>query len=309
MTSPYQIPEPQAVPEAVPAGAGGYSIFNLGEIGNMELVTEYRDDPPSATRSNTPWSRLPDGGEYNRSVPPASQNFPGGYDQNFPIPSTAPGDPFAREPATSSDVSVTINAQLANLRAMSVNDPEAYAAYLWRLWAAGFLGSGPWETINTGAWSKEAGDAFVNAAVTVADLQANGVEVSFDDYLDKAIAGRDKDGDGQPDDGSTTPPTINAFTDPETLRLTVQSAAQAALGRDLSESEANAFLSVFRDLEAKANATANAAQTDTTGGTYDTSRPDASGQAAAFVESGSPTEADSYQMAGYGDALRSLLYR
>ncbi len=337
----------------VPVGYGGFSGYDLGEIGGWSYVTSYGATTSSATRQNTPYSQLPDGGSYgtsgsyrppgspadtnNRGNTPYGQLPDGGYvpGGGF-VPGEGyvyPADPFDRgqlpgtpgefgttsgtDPFNSggdsgtNDQSATVESQLNNLRAMSVNDPEAYTAYLYRLWAAGFMGSMPWEEVQTGAWTRQAGDAFVEAAIAVVDLQASGVEVSFDDYLDKLITGRDKDGDGKPDDPAAAAAapvtTVNQFTDPEALRVQVQSAAQTALGRDLTAAETDAFLASFRSQEEKYNADRNAAAADTEGGTFNLTTPDAGAAAANYAIEGNEAEGEGYQLGGYFTQLKQMM--
>lgn len=79
------------------------------------------------------------------------------------------------------------------------------------------------------------------------------------------------------------------------------------LGRNLGDEEITHFVSEFRAAEQAFARRQYAAQTDTTGGTYELTRPSLGGQAQEFVEGGHPAEAGGNRMADYVAAIEQLV--
>jgi hypothetical protein len=114
--------------------------------------------------------------------------------------------------------------------------------------------------------------------------------MSWADYLDTAAA------NGKLTGGPQRAPL--QLTDPATLQHTLQSAAQNALGRNLSKAELNHFVHAFHGQEQDAYDTSGKGQTYT--------NPDVAGEAMSFVDSGHTAEEHQFQEAGYVDVINKM---
>jgi hypothetical protein len=100
--------------------------------------------------------------------------------------------------------------------------------------------------------------------------------------------------------GPTRAPLTINYSDPAALRGTLQQAAQAALGRDLSKGELEKFVHAFHGKEA-------AAQKANYNNAGSATQPDAGGEAKDFVDQGFTMEEGQRRGATFVDSLNQML--
>lgn len=215
--------------------------------------------------------------------------------------------PGTMGPAQSRSV-MTIEAGVQNLAAMASNNKPAYQQMLDRLLHAGYLSRADYAAAG-GQWSAAVGTAFSLAArdVAVVNTTQQGVNTTLIGFLDSKQGVLDAaEAAGGAGGNAPYQPITRAYTDPEAIKASAKSQAEAALGRKLSDAEENELLHHFRGLEnAMYDAIDAAGTAGNGGGTY--TRPDATGQIDSFLDSGAlEQEQANWSAAGYGEALLSL---
>jgi hypothetical protein len=194
---------------------------------------------------------------------------------------------------------VTIQEGLQRLANLAASDPAAYAAMVDRLHRARYLTDDQYAKAG-GGYSNIVGAAFAAAATDTAVINGTpaGVHTTLDQLLDQKAAAGDKQ------DADTYKPVQRTYTDPDAIKAQAKSAAEAALGRQLTDEEAARLTGHFRSLEnaeydqidAAGRNKQNASVTD----------PNVTGQIDAFLDSNSEQEQANYRAAGYGQALMKL---
>ena len=199
----------------------------------------------------------------------------------------------------------TPEAILDNYAALSYNSPDAYSALQAQLAQAGFMSS---PTKIAGGWTAQT-EAALKSAITqysqVSGKDTAGVPVSFTQFLADQAA---KNGpaleqelakDQATAEAAATPPSAPQ-ADPAELQQTAQSAAQEALGRNLTQAELNDFVSSFHSKQMSAFAAAQAGGT-----TYET--PNEGADAARFVIQNNQHEYGQHEIQGYADAFLRMM--
>jgi hypothetical protein len=186
---------------------------------------------------------------------------------------------------------------------MSQDPAQKQQFYEWqqKLYAAGFYGSAKPTDVAWGTWDLATGAALKSAFSAAVQVAASGAPVTFDEYLT---------GLGQAktaaQSGIGTGPLVVQHEDPKAVAGMLQQAAQASLGRDLSDAEVEHFISEYKAAE-DAYYKGRKVATDATGGRVDVTQPNLQAQAESFVQGGHGTEAAGNNMADYVKALESML--
>jgi hypothetical protein len=179
-------------------------------------------------------------------------------------------------------------------------DPKGYLDLQRRLFAAGFYGSKDPASIPWGQDVAGTIDAWRKVLELSLQSAETGNPLTPEEVLRRGAAAGKAGG---------APPKslIIDYTDPEQVAGVVQRAAQASLGRNLSDEEIQHFVSEFRVAETDYAKARYKGETDTTGGTFEVSRPDLGDRANDFVEQGHETEIGGNRMADYVSALERML--
>lgn len=205
----------------------------------------------------------------------------------------------------------TAQSWASNFAALSATNPNSFAQTQQELFNAGFYGSTPPSRPGVyGSADKAAFASALQAYLAVIGSAANSDQsaakpLTFADFIDGAaqsgsayLAQQKAAGIGGSSGGGSAPAPLN-LTDPEQLKATLQSAAQAALHRNLDDSELSTFVSSFHGKEQAAYNSANG------GATY--TPPDIAGQAAGEITAQHKPEQQQALQASYLDTINSLL--
>lgn len=155
-------------------------------------------------------------------------------------------------------VQYTVAGGVEWLRGQAVNNTEGYNSIVASLYQAGYLSEAD---VRFGRFTGKVAQAFAEAAWDTANANMGrdpGEVITIFDHLDGIIAGFEEsgfgpNGPGGGGDGPQAPTRVDQWSDPETLRETIRQSAQAALGRNLTDQEEQAFLSNFHGKEASWN--------------------------------------------------------
>jgi hypothetical protein len=194
-------------------------------------------------------------------------------------------------------INMTAEQVMKQFAAMSQNDPMGFAAIQKELQAAGHYQGA--KTIY-GGWNGQTEAAIADALTQYVKVsEAAGVAENFRTFLDhQAQANTGINGNGQDPQAG---PTVN-LDDPEKLRQDAMTAAQAALGKGLSEDELNKFVAQFQGAQSSFQ---TAAQTPSVHGNTQI-QPDEPAQAMAFAQHADPQGYANHQATGYMSALMNL---
>lgn len=200
------------------------------------------------------------------------------------------------------DVNMSAEQLMKQLSAMSQNDPMGFASVQRLLQAGNWYGSD--KTIY-GGWNKQTEDAFANAMVQYLKVaRGAGVPITFRQFLINTANVNENLNGNTPGSGSGGAggnlPSRPTLTDPDTLKMYAQKAAQAALGRDLNGDELDKFINEFHNQQTAAYENALHGNGDV----VDKNDPRAS--AIQFVTQGHQQEFDQHQVQGYADAFLNM---
>jgi hypothetical protein len=187
------------------------------------------------------------------------------------------------------------------------NDSQAYQAFVnlqKSLYYSGAYGQTSFDKIHAGQWTSQTVNALSEALNEYHQASQSGAPISFEEWLSANAKGAQKAGGGFYSDttGSGASAPVLNLADPQTLRMTAQQAAQAALGRNLSSDELSRFVDSFHAQQQAAFGAANAQ-----GATSYTDAGSPTAAAEAFVAQGHGQEAGQHQVIGYADALLNHL--
>jgi hypothetical protein len=196
---------------------------------------------------------------------------------------------------------------LANL---SSQNPQAYTQLVNELKHAGYTGQNGMADMIGGAYSEQVGLAFVKAAKDLSVMQqSTGSSMGLDDFLAaKTQAVKDAA-------GAAYQPVARDYADNGTLQAAAKSAAEEAIGRNLTAQELATFEASFRNqqtgyfnqYDAAKKAQAEAAATGQSAPGPNGVQPDSSGQASALVQGpGFQQDRANYQVQQYTQALAQL---
>lgn len=260
-------------------------------------LPSYNDLPvPGQTTSTS--STLPDGTTdwwnlgalYDKPVLMGTQSKVTEYDhgphgQLVPLHDTAP---------------VTKKTQdlMKQIMQMAGSGSPDYQSIQGLLYDAGFYGDAARKSVHWGMWNSQTADAVKAALNSYEQLsQGAGVPLTWSDFLkQQAASGRSNQAQGGVGGGTTGTPSQVQLTDPATLTGYAQQAAQAALGRNLSPDQVQAFVSSFQSQQQSAQSSTAASVT----------APDASAQAMQFVQHGNESEFGQHNVQAYSNALLNL---
>jgi hypothetical protein len=199
------------------------------------------------------------------------------------------------------DINATPEQIMKQFAAMSQNDPQGFQAIQKQLADAGFYGS----TSNVyGGWNKQTEGALRDAMIQYLKVsQGAGAAVSFTQFLanssgENLANGVNPAGGGSASSTAKVPhPTL---TDPDQLTFYAQKAAQAALGRNLSQAELTQFIDQFHQQQIDSFNQSYSG----TGNPID--KTDARSSASAFVSQDFKPEMQKHQVQGYADAFLNM---
>jgi hypothetical protein len=201
----------------------------------------------------------------------------------------------------------TAEQAMQSLAQLYSTDKAGYIALQQQLYRAGFYGSASPQSIGLGAYTDQTVNAYREAVLKAAQLNAAGQPMTIDEIL------------GQQDAAAVArlnapkrvePGFISQYSDPETVAAIAQRAAQEALGRNLSTSEVTSYVKEFHAAEQRWNADRKAAGATAAKGTDVTApiQPSAQATAETFAERGSRgTEATGNRLADYVNVLRGMV--
>lgn len=205
------------------------------------------------------------------------------------------------KPVTSSSPVVrSANSFMQTWANSSVSNPQFFAQYQEQLYASGFYGSskprfGVYTTDDAAAMKR----ALQSYAGIVNPNDPN--PVTFADYLDHAMSQVNANGGfGGGMGGSARAPLTISYTDPAELHEAALSAAQQAIGRDLSSSELDRFTKAFHGKEASAQRAAY-------NGASSVTNPEVTGESKSFVDANNSKEEGERMQATYLDSINQLL--
>lgn len=152
-----------------------------------------------------------------------------------------------------------------------------------------------------GVYGSEDRTAMANAMNDYLGLvnQNSGVHMTFQQYLQMRSSAIKSQGGFGGGGGGRLPLTIS-YTDPAALKDALNTGAQSALGRNLTDSEMGNFISGFHSKEAAAQRRAYA-------GGGSATMPNATGQATQFIDQNFAKEEAQRESSTYLDALASVL--
>lgn len=184
----------------------------------------------------------------------------------------------------------------------NASDRQQFANMQQQLLAIGAYGtSGAVSSYRPGVWTDLDAKALLKAFQSyqqVAGKDGAGQPLTFSEYIDQASSQSAANGQGGGAGGAGGGlPSRPTLTDPDTLRLYAQKAAQAALGRNLTPDQVDAFVNQFHSEQQASFNDALKGQ----GAVTDKSDPRAA--AIQYVASNNPQEAGAHQVIGYTDAL------
>ena len=162
------------------------------------------------------------------------------------------------------------------------------------------------KNVNLGQWTGQADSAALLRAIIgfqhAAGYDGAGLPLTFEGWLDAATKQQYANQQGGVAGGGSGSglPSTPALTDPDTLKLAAQKAAQAALGRNLSAGELSNFVDQFHAEQTSAFQSALKGQ----GANVDKS--DARASAINFVTSSNSQEFGQHQAQGYTDAFLNM---
>lgn len=192
--------------------------------------------------------------------------------------------------------------------AMSQSNPDGFLALQKQLAQAGFYGTAAHVQ---GGWNSQTESALAGAMTSYLQVaKGAGTPLDFSTFLGNQVKANYATGGGAADGSSggaagTTPqgPSIQ-LTDPNSLKSTLQQWAQQALGRNVSDDEANSFVSQFQSAEGGAQATVQGGQVSNAGSL--TTTPDATSDAEAFIKSNNATDIAKSNTQGYANTFVNM---
>lgn len=209
---------------------------------------------------------------------------------------------------------MTMAGALSWLRNLSVNNRDEYNYIARLLVESGYLGEGE---VRYGAYTNDVAAAFLQSVIDVYFINQDegaGAMTTWFNHVDNLIADAEASGTGADGGGGggreALPPTrVDQFTDPEIAREAIKQAATNALGRNLTDEEAAAFLDEFRGLESQFNDERHAAELAQFQG-QDTTAPNAPNVALSaqdFIDEEHGQEADAQAFGSYMGVLRRMV--
>lgn len=208
---------------------------------------------------------------------------------------------------------MTIETGVQWLANLSTTHPDLYRAMVGRLHDAKYLTDAQLAAAQ-GGWSSDVGGAFALAArdTAVVNSTTGGQNTDLTSFLQqKAAAAKASDATKAK---AAYQPVARNFTDPTEVAGQAKSAAQAAIGRNLTPEEEARLTAHFHSLEAAnydtmdAVGRANAANPTGAQQGYSITNPSVGGQVDSFVSSGPlAQEAAAYHVGQIGLGIKNLL--
>jgi hypothetical protein len=195
---------------------------------------------------------------------------------------------------------MTIQSGLQWLANLATTDHEAYGAMVDRLHKAGYLSDQAYAAAGSGTYSSIVGGAFADAARDTAVINStpNGFHTRLDDVLDQRIAGV------AAAKAAAYKPVARNYTDPEAVKASARSAAESALGRQLTPEEESRLTAHFHSLESTAYDQVDAAGRQDQNASV--TNPSVPGQVNSFINDNNAQEQANFATSGYGRALMNL---
>lgn len=199
-----------------------------------------------------------------------------------------PGYENQRQSATM----MTMAGAISYLRGLAVNDPQQYDEIVHQLVAAGYLLP---NEARYGSYTTIVGSKFLQSAADVWSINSDkgaGAVTTWGDHINALIQGRiaagQIDENGMPlSQGSGSQPTrVDHFSDPETVKASINDAAMSVLGRHLTDAEVAQFAGAFHGQESAFNDKSFAAQQAEAAGKTATvpDQPNLSASAQNFID-------------------------
>lgn len=185
------------------------------------------------------------------------------------------------------------------------SDPKAYLALQQALFAGGFYGSTPVGSIPWGTDPQGATyDAWKKVLVAAQQAQDSGINVTPDQILQQGIKEHTAAKAAEPVPKN---PLAIQLTDPSQIASSAQSAAQAVLGRNLSDEEVMHFISEYHAAETTYSKQAYETNNDQTGGTHVLTQPSLSGTIDTELHQKHGTEIAGNNLSDYVRALEQMV--
>lgn len=200
--------------------------------------------------------------------------------------------PESNEPSIEKNVNVSAEQLMKQFAAMAYNDPGSFAQFQQA------LADGPWasDLKVTGVFDQNTEQALAGAMVQyLKTSRSAGVPVSFKDYLLQSAASNKANNPTQAKPGPV-------LTDPASLKMAAQQAAEAALGHTLSEAQLNAFVDKFHTGEMSAYTSSAESNGQPTVG-----QTDPQTAAIQYVQQADPSGFDQHKVTGFANALLNSL--
>ena len=175
----------------------------------------------------------------------------------------------------------------------SQQNPSSYAQTQNALYLAGFYGS---SKPKYGVYGTKDKSAMADALKRYGEVAVQNPGMTLSQFL--SSNGQALAANGGP--GPTRAPLTISYTDPETLKATLNSAAENALGRGLTKHELDAFVGAFHAKEA-------AYQKGAYNNDKSVTNPDYQGEAQSYIQSHNAVEAKQAASAGYLDQISRML--
>jgi len=285
----------------------------LGPDGLPDFNQTYEEGASGATTSKTDIWNLPDDlagkvlvtdyGHQRYNIPQGQRSHLDVGDQQY---QTENSRTPVQAPKIELDANGVPTGPYALPISMHASDPASYLKLQQMLFAAGFYGSKAATSMRWGGDVAGTMDAWTQLLRETIQQQSLGHNVTWQDVLANTVKST-KEAGGIPGESKQKPTLINSFTDPAQVAFQAQTAAQSVLGRDLSDSEVQHFVSEFRAAETKFNSEQNAIRADTEGKTLTQTQPDLQARADQYVKEHHGTELAANNMADYVSALEQML--
>jgi hypothetical protein len=193
---------------------------------------------------------------------------------------------------------------------LATSDSAAYSTLVKQLQDAGYAPKGT----NPKVFNADAAHAFALAArdLAIVNQRPNGQSTTLSMFLNSAQQSKE---DARKAAMDAYQPTNRQYTDPAALAQTAKAAAQSALGRALTPDEEAKFESAFHgkessmydaiDSSGRAQAGAAAVGESSAGATF--TRPDAGGQADAYINTGFAQEKAGVDVGKYAQVIQQMV--
>lgn len=266
-------PENAAATGSSTTGTAQSSLFDSGTLDTSKpIVIDYGAHPSRALARHLP--------AEDRSRDP------------FPVPAFDPNNPSA----------TAFQSLLSRPVTFFTQDKAAFLDLQRQLFIGGYYGATSESSIPWGSFTSATQQAWLHLLEATQMAQTSGAHLTPDDVLAQAVAARTANQGKAP-----ASPLLIQHEDPKAIAGALQQAAQATLGRDLSDAEVEHFISEYKAAEDAYGRQRQSATDATAGQRVDLTAPNLTGEATAFVKDQHGAEAGAQNAADYVGALRQMI--